>query len=106
MTRIPSSPSSVLSPRILEDCRGRAADYDRENRFFAEDFEQLREAGYLNLAIPEELGGPGYTLAEVVQGQLVAAKHRAVEGSWKVVDAALDVAGGFGIDLDETPRWG
>jgi hypothetical protein len=27
----------------------------------------------------------------------VAAKHRAVEGSWKVVDAALDVAGGFGI---------
>jgi hypothetical protein len=29
--------------------------------------------------------------------KIVAAKHRAVEGSWKVVDAALDVAGGFGI---------
>ena len=29
--------------------------------------------------------------------KLVAAKHRAVEGSWKVVDLALDVVGGFGI---------
>jgi alkylation response protein AidB-like acyl-CoA dehydrogenase len=29
--------------------------------------------------------------------KIMAAKHRAVEGSWKVVDTALDVAGGFGI---------
>jgi alkylation response protein AidB-like acyl-CoA dehydrogenase len=29
--------------------------------------------------------------------KLVAAKHRAVEGAWKVVDTALDLAGGFGI---------
>jgi alkylation response protein AidB-like acyl-CoA dehydrogenase len=29
--------------------------------------------------------------------KIVAAKHRAVEGSWKVVDTALDLAGGFGI---------
>src|SRR4030095_1221374 len=29
--------------------------------------------------------------------KIVAAQHRAVEGSWKVVDTALDVAGGFGI---------
>ncbi len=29
--------------------------------------------------------------------KIVAAKHRAVEGSWKVVDAAIDVSGGFGI---------
>jgi alkylation response protein AidB-like acyl-CoA dehydrogenase len=27
----------------------------------------------------------------------VAIKHRAVEGAWKVVDTALDLAGGFGI---------
>jgi alkylation response protein AidB-like acyl-CoA dehydrogenase len=29
--------------------------------------------------------------------KLIAAKYRAAEGSWKVVDTALDVAGGFGI---------
>jgi alkylation response protein AidB-like acyl-CoA dehydrogenase len=29
--------------------------------------------------------------------RIFAAKHHAVEGSWRVVDTALDVAGGFGI---------
>jgi alkylation response protein AidB-like acyl-CoA dehydrogenase len=29
--------------------------------------------------------------------KLVAAKYRAVEGTWRVVDLALDLAGGFGI---------
>jgi alkylation response protein AidB-like acyl-CoA dehydrogenase len=29
--------------------------------------------------------------------KLVAVKHRAVEGAWKVVDTAMDLAGGFGI---------
>jgi alkylation response protein AidB-like acyl-CoA dehydrogenase len=29
--------------------------------------------------------------------KLVAAKYRAVEGAWQVVDKAMDLAGGFGI---------
>jgi alkylation response protein AidB-like acyl-CoA dehydrogenase len=29
--------------------------------------------------------------------KIVAAKYRAVEGGWRVVDLAMDVAGGFGI---------
>jgi alkylation response protein AidB-like acyl-CoA dehydrogenase len=29
--------------------------------------------------------------------KIVAAKHHAVEGAWRVVDRALDLAGGFGI---------
>jgi alkylation response protein AidB-like acyl-CoA dehydrogenase len=29
--------------------------------------------------------------------KLVAVKHRAVEGAWKVVDTAMDLAGGYGI---------
>ncbi len=29
--------------------------------------------------------------------KITAAKHRATEGSWKVIDTALDLAGGFGI---------
>jgi alkylation response protein AidB-like acyl-CoA dehydrogenase len=35
--------------------------------------------------------GPGWIV------KIVAAKHRSVEGAWRVVDRALDVAGGFGI---------
>ena len=27
----------------------------------------------------------------------MAVKHRAVEGAWKVVDTAIELAGGFGI---------
>jgi alkylation response protein AidB-like acyl-CoA dehydrogenase len=47
----------------------RAPQYDLENRFFTEDFEELRTSGYLLLAVPKELGGSGYSLAEVVREQ-------------------------------------
>lgn len=43
--------------------------YDRENRFFTEDFEELRDAGYLTMAVPAELGGGGFTLADVCREQ-------------------------------------
>lgn len=36
-----------LSPELLQRIRDRAADYDRDNAFFAEDLAELREAGYL-----------------------------------------------------------
>jgi alkylation response protein AidB-like acyl-CoA dehydrogenase len=42
----------------------RAPRYDRENRFFAEDFEELRESGFLLLAVPPEFGGHGLGLHE------------------------------------------
>jgi alkylation response protein AidB-like acyl-CoA dehydrogenase len=58
---------SVLTEPILDNCAARAAEYDRENRFFTEDFEELRSAGYLLLAVPTEMGGLGLTLAEVCQ---------------------------------------
>ena len=38
---------SVLSEAILARCAERAATYDRDNRFFSEDFEELRAARYL-----------------------------------------------------------
>ena len=47
----------VLSDDILARCGERAPVYDRENRFFTEDFEELRQAGYLRMAVPAELGG-------------------------------------------------
>ena len=43
--------------------------YDRENRFFTEDFEELRAAKYLLLSLPVEFGGQGRALAEVCREQ-------------------------------------
>jgi alkylation response protein AidB-like acyl-CoA dehydrogenase len=60
---------SVLSDELLARCAERAPTYDRENRFFFEDFEELRKAGYLLLAVPKEFGGLGLSLAEVCQEQ-------------------------------------
>jgi alkylation response protein AidB-like acyl-CoA dehydrogenase len=57
----------VLSDQLLETLRSRAATYDRENRFFQEDFDDLRDAGYLQMALPREFGGAGMTLAEVAR---------------------------------------
>src|SRR5579862_1884162 len=56
---------TVLTDSLLERCRERAAGYDRDNRFFQEDFDELKAAGYLLSAVPRELGGLGMTLAEV-----------------------------------------
>ncbi|HYR40248.1 MAG TPA: acyl-CoA dehydrogenase family protein [Methylomirabilota bacterium] len=61
--------TATLSDEIIGRCGDRAAAYDRENRFFTEDFEELRAAGYLKMAIPEDLGGPGMTLADVCREQ-------------------------------------
>ncbi len=52
----------LLSTELLEKLRSRAAGYDRDNRFFQEDFEDLRAAGYLKMAVPRELGGLGLNL--------------------------------------------
>jgi alkylation response protein AidB-like acyl-CoA dehydrogenase len=56
--------ASVLTTELLNRCRDRAPLYDRENRFFQEDFDELRAAGYLGIALPKEFGGLGMTLAE------------------------------------------
>jgi alkylation response protein AidB-like acyl-CoA dehydrogenase len=65
----------VLSEQVLAHCAERAATYDRENRFVSEDFEELRAARYLLLAVPKELGGFGMSLAQVSQEQRRLAYH-------------------------------
>ena len=60
---------SVLTDEMLNRFAQRAPKYDEEHRFAAEDFQDLREAGYLLLGVPTELGGYGRTLAEVVREQ-------------------------------------
>lgn len=62
-------PQSVLTDEMLARFASRAPIYDRENRFFSEDFEELRAAKYLLLSVPAELGGAGMTLAEVCREQ-------------------------------------
>jgi alkylation response protein AidB-like acyl-CoA dehydrogenase len=62
-------PRPILTDELIDRCGQRAAGYDRDNRFFAEDFEELRAAGYLLAAVPEEFGGRGLSLAEVCQEQ-------------------------------------
>src|SRR5260221_136680 len=59
----------VLSDELIQSFGERASTYDRENRFFSEDFEDLRLAGYLEIAVPTELGGRGMNLAAVCQEQ-------------------------------------
>jgi alkylation response protein AidB-like acyl-CoA dehydrogenase len=63
------APRTKLTQEMLERFLERAPGYDRENRFFTEDFEELRDAGYLTMAVPLELGGGGYSLAEVCREQ-------------------------------------
>src|SRR5438046_9850734 len=59
--------SSVLTQALLERCRQRAPGYDRDNTFCLEDFNELKAAGYLKMAIPKEFGGHGMTLAQVAR---------------------------------------
>jgi alkylation response protein AidB-like acyl-CoA dehydrogenase len=63
------SPDDVLTDEMLRRFNERAPLYDRENRFFSEDFEELRASGYLRIAVPKEFGGFGFSLAEVARQQ-------------------------------------
>jgi alkylation response protein AidB-like acyl-CoA dehydrogenase len=55
---------SVLADGMLKTFAKRATVNDKENRFFAEDFEDLKRAGYLLGPVPKELGGGGLSLLE------------------------------------------
>lgn len=50
---------TLIDDRLFEAIHRRADRYDRENAFFDEDLADLRGAGYLRGAVPEELGGLG-----------------------------------------------
>jgi alkylation response protein AidB-like acyl-CoA dehydrogenase len=63
------SQENVLSDEMLSRFESRVATYDRENRFFDQDFEELRAAKYLILPVPKEFGGAGLSLAEMCRQQ-------------------------------------
>ena len=64
-----------LAAELGEVFAGRAAAHDRDNTFVAENFAEMRERGYLRLAVPEELGGLGATMRQVCYAQAELAKH-------------------------------
>jgi len=67
--------SAVLTEEILRRCHERAAGYDRDNRFFDEDFQELKDAGYLLMAVPEKFGGLGMNLAQAMRETRRLAYH-------------------------------
>ena len=71
------SATTVLTDEMLARFAKRAPGYDRDNAFFSDDFEELRQAGYLRLAIPAEFGGAGMSLADVAQQQRRLGYHAA-----------------------------
>lgn len=71
-------PSSCLpDEEMLARFARRAPEYDRQNRFFSEDFAELQQCGYLRLALPRDLGGAGMGLPEVARQQRRLAYHAA-----------------------------
>src|SRR3989454_10611169 len=61
--------TSMLTDAMLKRFADRAPGYDRDNRFFEEDFTELKQAGYLAAAVPRELGGGGLTFAQMMHEQ-------------------------------------
>jgi alkylation response protein AidB-like acyl-CoA dehydrogenase len=55
----------LLDDEMLARFDERAPMYDRDNRFFAEDFEELRDRGFFNASLPVEYGGRGLNVAEI-----------------------------------------
>lgn len=64
-----------LSQDLLKRCHDRAPAYDKDNRFFQEDFDELKKAGYLLMTVPEEFGGRGMRLNEVARVTRKLAYH-------------------------------
>jgi alkylation response protein AidB-like acyl-CoA dehydrogenase len=96
----------VLSDDLLVRCADRAAVYDRENRFFFEDFEELKQSGYLLATLPTAFGGLGLTLAEICLEQRRLAYHAAPTAL--AIGMHL-IATGVAADLyrqgDDSQRW-
>jgi alkylation response protein AidB-like acyl-CoA dehydrogenase len=61
--------AGMLTEEMLARFDERAPGYDRENRFFDEDFQELRDSGYLLAAVPSEFGGSGLGLDAYVRLQ-------------------------------------
>jgi alkylation response protein AidB-like acyl-CoA dehydrogenase len=58
-----------LAGQLADKFAERAAEHDRDNTFPFENYDDMRASGYLNLTVPEELGGAGASLLDLVLAQ-------------------------------------
>lgn len=63
-----------LAAELGAEFASRAAAHDRENTFVHENYERMRQAGYLRLAVPVELDGLGATMRQVCFAQAELAR--------------------------------
>lgn len=96
----------LLTDDMLARFDARTAGYDRTNTFFQEDWDELRQSGYLLAAVPESFGGAGLGLDQVARLQSRLAYHAAptaiavnMHVYWTGVAADLFRSG------DESCRW-
>ena len=66
----------ALAEQHADAFRERAEQHDRENSFPFQDFEDMKESGYLAAPVPQELGGSGLSLLG-----LCAAQEKLAEGA-------------------------
>jgi alkylation response protein AidB-like acyl-CoA dehydrogenase len=79
----PLPASTILSEAMLQRFSERAPGYDRENRFFQEDFDDLRRVGYLAIAVPRQLGGRGLSFARSACGSSVGSRTTPTPPHWR-----------------------
>ena len=59
----------ALATQLGREFSTRAAQYDELGEFPYKNYEELKETGYTNLTIPQELGGMGASLLERIKTQ-------------------------------------
>lgn len=58
-----------LAKELADEFRGRAAQYDQTGEFPAENYQRMRETGYLAAPVPVELGGSGADIVTMSRAQ-------------------------------------
>jgi alkylation response protein AidB-like acyl-CoA dehydrogenase len=52
-----------------EDFKARVTQHDRENTFPFENVQAMKDSGYTNMTVPEELGGGGVNVLDLTLAQ-------------------------------------
>ena len=58
-----------LAATLADEFATRAAEHDRDGTFPFENYERMKQTGYLGLSVPVELGGMGASLLEMCLAQ-------------------------------------
>lgn len=84
-----------LAAEIGAVAAAHAAEHDRDATFVSEAYDVMRERGYLALSVPEELGGLGATMRQVLYAQAELARHDGATGLASAMHQYLTLMQGF-----------